>query len=400
MTTTIDQNPPLVEATDEFDFASLDPANLMKQAIGEQVELPTSPAEEAPPAAAPPPADPLVAALAPTPTPVPATPDGKPEGVNMRKLRELREAAEREREQYKAERDALAQKLADLEPRAKSFESEKERLARELEEKEEAFKHVQATAGRAAARERADWKEKADAIRGAAQSVQQILEMPELQEVGIKHSVVSILDPSSRQALNEVIRVLNDNGRYAEAQEVIDSHRAVNAWRGELKRIEDLAAEEATAWQTRREETALGVVRGVREQLAAANPVHDTRSPEFLALPQEQRDFLVSQHAAAEAAAREVLGRVTRPQELVAETYKTQLGLRLFQQANTGLSSQLTAAQKELAEVKARLESYEKAAGGGAGVGGGGGHRAADPDDPAELARMLDPRNLQGYRGV
>lgn len=385
--------------SDEFDFATLDPANLLKASVGEQVEIPQPTPAETPAT----PVDPLAAAPTPTTpaTPTPAPTDSKPEGVNMRKLRELREAAEKEREQYKAERDSLAAKLADLEPRAKSYENEKERLERELVEKDELARTAQMAAWRVSARERGDWKEKAEAIRGAAGAVEQILALPELKEAGVQPPVVSLLDPNGRAALNDVIRVLNENGRYAEAQEVIDSHRAVNAWRGELRRIEEQAAEEATAWTTKREEAASGVVRSVREQLAAANPIHDTRSPEFLALPEEQRQFLTGQHAAAEQAAREVLGRVTRPQELVAETYRTQLGLRLFQQANAGLGSQLAAAQKELADVKARLEAYEKAAGGGGGASAGGGRAAAvDPDDPAELARMLDPRNMNGYRGL
>jgi hypothetical protein len=398
--TTLLDAPVASSEPDDFDFATLDPANLLKAAVGEQVEIPqTTPVDggTTPAAAEGTPAAPTQV----TPT-TPAEPS-KPEGVNMRKLRELREEAEKRATELAEQNKTLAERLADLEPRAKSFESEKERLEQELRANTEAMQNVQAMAGRAAARERADWREKADAIRAAAKSVEDIASLPELREAGVAHPVVTLLDPAARSALNDVIRVLNENGKYSEAQDLIDNHRAVNAWRGELRRIEDAAAEEATAWQTRREETALGVVRGVREELARANPVHDTRSPEFLALPQEQRDFLAGQHAAAEQAAREVLSRIARPQELVAETYRTQLGLRLFQQANAGMSAQLGAAQKELAEVKARLDAYEKAAGGGgaAASSGGGGQRAgSDPDDPSELARMLDPRNLNGYRGL
>jgi hypothetical protein len=386
--------------TDEFDFAALDPANLMKQAIGEQVEIPGRREEPSTPVTTPDPTAPTPTST-PTPTPTSTPEPVRPaEGVNMRKLRELREAAERERDQYKAEREELARKLADLEPRAKQFETESERLARELEERQTALQEAQAQAWRVSAREKPEWKEKATAIHTAAAEVQKIMEMPEIKEAGLSHSVATLLDPSARSALNDVIRVLNEAGRYAEAQEVIDSHRAVNAWRGELRRIEESAAAEATTWQTKRDEAAGTVVREVRAQLASANPVHDTRSPEFLALPKEQQDFLLAQHAAAEQAAREVLSRTTRPQELVGETYKNQLALRLFQQANTGLGTQLAAAQKEVADLKARLEMYEKAAGGSAVGGGGGAPRTPDFEDPAELAKYLDPKNLQGYNGL
>lgn len=392
---------PLVEeAEEEYDFSVLDPANLMKQVVGEQTEIPQ---QETP--------DPVGDLLAkqtletpPAPvTPVevvePPAPAGKPEGVNFRQLREARGAAERERDQLKTERDALAAKLADLEPRAAGYETERADLTRQLEEIKAAHTDAQAAVRRLDARRTPEWEEKAQMIRTAAESVKAILDMPAVKEAGVMHDVGTLLNPSARAALNETIRVLQENGHYAEAQELIDSNRAVNAWRGELRRIEDGAAEEAKTWQANREASAMGVVRSVREQIAQANPIHNVRSPEFMALGKEQQDFLLAQHTAAEAAARAVLDHTTKPEALVAQTYRDKLAFNLMNQHAQGQAHQLAAAQKELAEVKARLATYEKAAGGGSGPSGGGG-QASPSDDPEEVAKMLDPRNMRGYRGV
>jgi hypothetical protein len=402
-------DPPDLE--EEYDFTQLDPANLMKGMIEEQVEIPKDPAAAPDPIGdllarqTAQPADPSSApAAAPVQTPAPT--DTKPEGTNFRELRKAREAAEKEREQFRTERDALAAKLADLEPRAKNYEVERETLTQQLQELTQAHTDAQTQVWRVDARQKPEWQEKATSIKTAAATVQEIMALPAVREAGLNHSVATLLDPNpqSRAALNETIRALNESGHFAEAQDLIDSHRAVNTWRGELRKIEEGAAEEAKAWQTNRETTAMGVVRGVREQIAQANPIHDTRSPEFLALPKEQQEFLVSQHTAAEAAAREVLTRTTRPDMLVADAYRTQLEVLLSRHALQSTSTQLSAAQKELTEIKAKLAAYEKAAGGGVGGGstsGGGGQTPGGmPDDLEELAKMLDPRNMPGYRGL
>lgn len=398
----------------EFDFNALDPANLMMQAVpnGGAAAPAQDPVDDPAPAgdaidaliarqtAQPAPVDtPPTADNPPVDSPPAARQPEKPEGVNMRKLRELREVAERERDQFKLEREELAAKLAELEPRAKGYETEREQLRQQLEEKEQAHAEAQAMAWRVDARTKPEWQEKAQAIRNAAESVNAILALPAVREAGITHGALTLLDPSARAALNDTIRALNDSGHFAEAQDLIDSHRAVNAWRGELRKIEEGAAVEAQAWQTRQEETAASVVRSVRDGMAQANPIHSSRSPEFLALPKEQQDYLTAQHAAAEEAARASLARLNRPEAVVAETYRTQLQLRLYHQANGGLVSQLTAAQKEVADLKSRLAGYEKAAGGGS-PSGGAAPRVSSIDDPAEAAKMLDPRNMPGYRGA
>ena len=419
MSTTEVVDPPDTD-TEEFDFSQLDPANLIKGHVGEQTVIPQGEAAPSTPTAPTAPAalDPLDPAALASPTPpaasatpvtptTPTTPEGRPEGVNMRKLREAREAAEKERDQFRTEREALAAKLADLEPRAKTYEAERETLAKQIEEKDKALAEAQAAAWRVDARTKPEWQEKATAIRSTAEGLQKILELPVLRDAGIGHSVATLLDPNpqARPAINEVIRALNESGHYTEAAEILQANLAVNNLRADIRRIEEGAAKEAEAWLSRSDETAMGVVRGVRESLAAANPIFDPRSPEFLSLAPEQQKVLEDHHVAAAARARAALDMARRPDQLVAEAYKAQLSLGLMQQREQALSAQMAqaqtreqAVQKELADLKARLATYERAAGGATGATGGG--QSAATDDPAEIARMLDPRNMPGYRGV
>lgn len=378
---------PVIPPDMEFDPLMLDPARLMDPSFKPSATAtPDEPTQT-----------PAADAVTPAATQKPdSTPEAvKPEGVNMRKLRELRETAEKEREQFRVERDALAAKVAELEPRAKTYETERETLQRQLEEREKAIAEAQAAAWRSNAREHPEWKKNAEAIRTVAAEVKNIMELPELREAGIGFPVEVVLNPGNREALNQTIKALNESGRFAEAADLMESFRAVNIHRAELRRVESESAAEAETWAKNREGATGGLIRTVRAGLAADNPVHDTKSAEFLAMPKENQEFLMAQHAEAEAVARR-LG-AEKPDVVVAEAYKSALALRLTQAALKGWQASGEATQREVAELRAKLAAYEKAAGGG--VGGGGRPSEVNLDDPAEVAKSLDPRNLNGYRG-
>lgn len=403
------------DPTAEFDVASLDPANLAMGFVPASSDTDATPPDttDTPTGVTDSPAgDAIDQFLAsqmakpkeetpstPSPT-TPTTPDtpAKPEAVNMRKLRELREAAEKERDQLKTEREELAAKLADLEPRAKNYEAEKAALEARLAETEKAAAEAQAAVWRQNARERPEWRQTAEKIHGAAAQIEEMLKLPALAESGLRVSPAILLDPNARQALNETVRLLNESGHYAEATLLVQQHIEVNKMRGTLREIEQATAAEAEQWTKNAEAAELDVLRRTREELAGSNPVFDVRSSAFTSLPKEQQEFLASQMAAAETAAREMRALAGRPEAILAAGYKTHLALRLAQQSGAGLQAQLASATKELGELKARLAAYEKAAGGGAPTGAT--KPGTAPESVEDIASMLDPRNLPGYRGM
>jgi septal ring factor EnvC (AmiA/AmiB activator) len=327
----------------------------------------------------------------------PAKPE-RPEPVNFKALKELRKKAETERDTFKAERDALAAKVADLEPRSSTFESERKALQDELQEKNKTLAEREAALWRSSAKESPQWKEKAEAIRSAARAVDGILELPQIKDAELKHSVETLLNPANRAALNETIRTLHDAGLSVEANDLMEAHRAVNVWRGELRRIEEQQIEDAKAWSENREGLLARTFSAVRAQVAKSGPIHDERSAEFLALAEEDRKLLNGHHETARAVAAKAVG--LRPEELAAQTYVQTLEVRLRAQAQDMMSKRIAVLEKELEEHKGKLSAYERAAGGGGSVGGS---RIAAPGDPANAedeAAMLDPRNMAGYKGM
>lgn len=326
-------------------------------------------------------------------------PASKNEPVNMRKLRELREAAERERDALKLERDALAAKFSELEPKAKSYEAEREVLQRTLAEKEAAYNEARAAAWRSNAREHPEWKARAEDIYKEAAVVEKLLALPEIKEFGIGYTTATLLDSSSSAAVNETVRVLMENGKPLEAKQLMDAHVNVNNLRSQLRGIEGRLAEEAKVWESDRSKAVAGTFMSVRADLASRNPVHDTRSAEFLALPKEQQEFIQAQHLYAEQKASDMLAVASKPEMLAAEAYKTTLAMRLTMEAQKGLQAQVAMQDKELVELRGKLAAYEAAAGGVPAVGAGTGGGTVDENDPAEIARMLDPRNMKGYKG-
>lgn len=374
-----------IDPSTEFDPLALDPRNLVMPG-----DPPKEPEPVTPPA--PDPAKPEPDPVTPTPT------DTKPEPKNFKELKALRAQAEADRDKYLAERDALAKKVADLEPRTTTFEQREKQLQEELNTLKTKHDEQVAALRRSSARETPEWKEKADAIRTAAKAVDEILGLEAVKEAGLTHSLETLLHPASRNQLNETVKVLQESGHYAEAQDLLEAHRSVNVWRTDLRKIEEAAQEEAKSWQANREGKLSQTFRAVRDHLGRENPLHDTRSAEFLALPKEQQEWLLAQHKEAEVAAQKILD--DPPERLAASAYQNALALRLSQQALRGTSERLKTLEAELADHKQKLAAYEKAAGGGASGGAGGGSLDSLPDDANELIKALEPRNMPGYKGV
>jgi len=335
-------------------------------------------------------------------------PSKRDEPVNFKQLKELRRQAEEERDRFKAEievKNKELEKLAALESKAISYEKEQELLRQQLKEREAREENLQATLRRTSARETPEWQQTASAIHAAVAEVGKILEIPEVKESGLPHSSLTLLDPNQKAALNDVLRVLNENGRMAEAQDLMEAHRSVNVLRGRLREVEARSVEEAKKWSENRDLLLTNSFREVRENISKVNPSLDPRSPEFQALPKENQDFVLSQYKEAEADALKIVDAASKPDVLAAGAFHNSLVTRLTSQALKGSRAEIEILKKEIDELKGKLGSYEKAAGGDISGGsrapssGAGGLRG-DFEDPDEAAKFLDPRNMPGYGGL
>ena len=333
-------------------------------------------------------------------------PEKRGDGVNFKQLKELRRQAEEERDKFRAEVEAKnkeLERLSGLEAKAAAYEKEQEALRAQLKERAEREEMLQATVRRTSARETPEWQQAASGIHAMMAEVGKILEIPEVKEAGLPHSALTLLDPNQKPALNDVLRVLQENGRLAEAQDLMEAHRAVNIQRGRLREIEARTVEEAKKWKENRDGLLSNSFREIRENISKVNPSLDPRSPEFLALPKENQEFIVTQYKEAEADAMKIVDAANKPDVLAAGAFHNSLVTRLTSQALKGSQAQIGVLQEEIRGLKEKLSTYEKAAGGGEVTGGSrsaGSGAGVDFEDPEELAKYLDPRNMPGYRGL
>jgi hypothetical protein len=331
-------------------------------------------------------------------------PSKREEPVNFKQLKELRRQAEEERDKFKAEVEAKnreLERLASLEAKTVAYEKEQEALRSQLKEREAREEHLQGTVRRISARETPEWQQTAGAIHAALAEVGKMLELPEVKEAGLPHSSLTLLDPNQKSALNDVLRVLTENGRLSEAQDLMEAHRTVNVFRGRLREIEARTVEEAKKWSENRDLLLTNSFREVKENISKVNPSLDPRSPEFQALPKENQDFVLSQYKEAEADALKIVEAANKPDVLAAGAFHNSLVTRLTSQALKGSQAQIEVLKKQIAELQGKLGSYEKAAGGDIS----GGSRApattgGDFENPDDLAKFLDPRNMAGYGGL
>jgi hypothetical protein len=308
--------------------------------------------------------------LAPEPTPdAPPTPEAqnkgigslekaKPEPLNFANLRKAREAAERERDQLREERDSLLQRAQE----ADLTKAEKAQLAQDLEAARKELSEKTEAITRVSARETPEYKQVYNLYQEGWKQLNEIVASDAIKESGVNVSAAALLQ-NNREAINGTIRALQESGDYASANDLQQTLSAMNVWKADLQKIEQSSVSKAQEWQKNRDGQILQSVSKAQMELAQEVPYMDFRSSAFLALPEAQQQVIKQVHEEATQGVRQVLQSANDFGQLSNLAYRNSVIVRAQALELEGLKQDLPAKEAEISRLQKELAAYQKAAG-------------------------------------
>jgi hypothetical protein len=308
--------------------------------------------------------------LAPEPTPdAPPTPEAqnkgigslekaKPEPLNFANLRKAREAAERERDQLREERDSLLQRAQE----ADLTKAEKAQLAQDLEAARKELSEKTEAITRVSARETPEYKQVYNLYQEGWKQLNEIVASDAIKESGVNVSAAALLQ-NNREAINGTIRALQESGDYASANDLQQTLSSMNVWKADLQKIEQSSVSKAQEWQKNRDGQILQSVSKAQMELAQEVPYMDFRSSAFLALPEAQQQVIKQVHEEATQGVRQVLQSANDFGQLSNLAYRNSVIVRAQALELEGLKQDLPAKEAEISRLQKELAAYQKAAG-------------------------------------
>jgi hypothetical protein len=308
--------------------------------------------------------------LAPEPTPdAPPTPEAQNKGIgspektkaeplNFANLRKAREAAERERDQLREERDSLLQRAQE----ADLTKAEKAQLAQDLEAARKELSEKTEAITRVSARETPEYKQVYNLYQEGWKQLNEIVASDAIKESGVNVSAAALLQ-NNREAINGTIRALQESGDYASANDLQQTLSAMNVWKADLQKIEQSSVSKAQEWQKNRDGQILQSVSKAQMELAQEVPYMDFRSSAFLALPEAQQQVIKQVHEEATQGVRQVLQSANDFGQLSNLAYRNSVIVRAQALELEGLKQDLPAKEAEISRLQKELAAYQKAAG-------------------------------------
>jgi hypothetical protein len=308
--------------------------------------------------------------LAPEPTPeAPPTPEAQNKGIgspektkaeplNFANLRKAREAAERERDQLREERDSLLQRAQE----ADLTKAEKAQLAQDLDAARKELSEKTEAITRVSARETPEYKQVYNLYQEGWKQLNEIVASDAIKESGVNVSAAALLQ-NNREAINGTIRALQESGDYASANDLQQTLSAMNVWKADLQKIEQSSISKAQEWQKNRDGQILQSVSKAQMELAQEVPYMDFRSSAFLALPEAQQQVIKQVHEEATQGVRQVLQSANDFGQLSNLAYRNSVIVRAQALELEGLKQDLPAKEAEISRLQKELAAYQKAAG-------------------------------------
>jgi len=308
--------------------------------------------------------------LAPEPTPdAPPTPEAQNKGIgspektkaeplNFANLRKAREAAERERDQLREERDSLLQRAQE----ADLTKAEKAQLAQDLDAARKELSEKTEAITRVSARETPEYKQVYNLYQEGWKQLNEIVASDAIKESGVNVSAAALLQ-NNREAINGTIRALQESGDYASANDLQQTLSAMNVWKADLQKIEQSSVSKAQEWQKNRDGQILQSVSKAQMELAQEVPYMDFRSSAFLALPEAQQQVIKQVHEEATQGVRQVLQSANDFGQLSNLAYRNSVIVRAQALELEGLKQDLPAKEAEISRLQKELAAYQKAAG-------------------------------------
>jgi hypothetical protein len=282
----------------------------------------------------------------------------KAEPLNFANLRKAREAAERERDQLREERDSLLQRAQE----ADLTKAEKAQLAQDLEAARKELSEKTEAITRVSARETPEYKQVYNLYQEGWKQLNEIVASDAIKESGVNVSAAALLQ-NNREAINGTIRALQESGDYASANDLQQTLSAMNVWKADLQKIEQSSVSKAQEWQKNRDGQILQSVSKAQMELAQEVPYMDFRSSAFLALPEAQQQVIKQVHEEATQGVRQVLQSANDFGQLSNLAYRNSVIVRAQALELEGLKQDLPAKEAEITRLQKELAAYQKAAG-------------------------------------
>jgi hypothetical protein len=282
----------------------------------------------------------------------------KQEPLNFANLRKAREAAERERDQLREERDSLLQRAQE----ADLTKAEKAQLAQDLDAARKELSEKTEAITRVSARETPEYKQVYNLYQEGWKQLNEIVASDAIKESGVNVSAAALLQ-NNREAINGTIRALQESGDYASANDLQQTLSAMNVWKADLQKIEQSSISKAQEWQKNRDGQILQSVSKAQMELAQEVPYMDFRSSAFLALPEAQQQVIKQVHEEATQGVRQVLQSANDFGQLSNLAYRNSVIVRAQALELEGLKQDLPAKEAEISRLQKELAAYQKAAG-------------------------------------
>jgi hypothetical protein len=282
----------------------------------------------------------------------------KAEPLNFANLRKAREAAERERDQLREERDSLLQRAQE----ADLTKAEKAQLAQDLESARKELSEKSEAITRVSARETPEYKQVYNLYQEGWKQLNEIVASDAIKESGVNVSAAALLQ-NNREAINGTIRALQESGDYASANDLQQTLSAMNVWKADLQKIEQSSVSKAQEWQKNRDGQILQSVSKAQMELAQEVPYMDFRSSAFLTLPEAQQQVIKQVHEEATQGVRQVLQSANDFGQLSNLAYRNSVIVRAQALELEGLKQDLPAKEAEITRLQKELAAYQKAAG-------------------------------------
>lgn len=175
----------------------------------------------------------------------------------------------------------------------------------------------------------------------------------------------------NRPLYSAVIEALHTDGKIADIEALKDSIKEVMTGQGKLAEIKDAVEKEREEWHSNREGSVNRALEAAITDISTKNPLFNTRSAEFIGLPEETQKMILEHKDHATKTAKHVLELAKDPEKLVQAAFQQQLSMQILNTANQNAGArieQLSEEMKtgfeskdaEIAALKSKLSGYEK----------------------------------------
>lgn len=300
--------------------------------------------------------------------------------LHVRTLAKNYTAEKKARAALAAEKEALTKEIAEL--RAKPQTADNKAEIAELQKERQRLQEIQSerdelvkTLRRTDVEQTPEYRSAKNALRRHFDAGNEVLS-DAAKNYGVTASMAALVKEAhtggrNRPLYSAVVEALHQDGKIADIEALKDSIKEVMTGQGKLAEIKDAVEKEKEEWHSNREGSVNRALEAAITDISTKNPLFNSRSAEFIGLPEETQKMILEHKDHATKTAKHVLELAKDPEKLVQAAFQQQLSMQILNTANQNAGArieQLSEEMKtgfeskdaEIAKLKSQLASYEK----------------------------------------